>query len=268
MPTDPLLQLTSNSPRAPMRTVIDAFNKSSSSEKAPEWSFGTGSRPALLQPTEGPGPGAYVIKTTLGKLLESHIQSPCQFSLRGRTKFGDPNEKALSKTSANEPGPGLYDLTGKFPRGKTPRATVFPKAIIPRDKSGLGPGPGSYEPLKSLGKQMLSTKPSAPGGMLSKAERPSLVPVGTTDIGPGEYAPPPAACETQVESSKSTCSTLKFGTGYRKGGGLAKPTLMEPSPGPASYTLPGGIATRCKGSPFRDAPAATISGRNKFGSPW
>jgi len=142
MPADPLLQLTaaSNSPRAPKRTVIDAFNKSSYAEKAPEWSFGTGSRPALLQPTEGPGPGAYVIKTTLGKLLESHLPSPCQFTLKGRTKFGDPNEKALSKTSANEPGPGLYDITGKFARGKTPRATVFPKATIPRDQSALGPG--------------------------------------------------------------------------------------------------------------------------------
>jgi len=158
-----------------------------------------------------------------------------------------------------------------------------------------------------MGKQMLSTKPTAPAGSLPKSERPSLVPVGTTvmtqsyyqiiiitfesmkDIGPGEYAPPPAACEVQIESSKTTCPTLKviltlinsltlsnsltharaqFGTGYRRGGGLVKPTLLEPSPGPAAYTLPGGISTRSKGSPFRDAPAATISGRNKFGSPW
>ena len=57
-----------------------------------------------MNPTPGPGPGAYPIKTTLGKLLESNIKSPCQFTLRGRTKFGDPNEKSLSKTTANEPG--------------------------------------------------------------------------------------------------------------------------------------------------------------------
>ena len=40
----------------------------------------------------------------MGKLLESHIKSPCQYSLRSRTKFGDPNEKSMNKTSANEPG--------------------------------------------------------------------------------------------------------------------------------------------------------------------
>jgi hypothetical protein len=42
----------------------------------------------------------------MGKLLESHIKSPCQYSLRSRTKFGDPNEKSMNKTSANEPGYG------------------------------------------------------------------------------------------------------------------------------------------------------------------
>jgi hypothetical protein len=36
--------------------------------------------------------------------MESNIKSPCQFTLRGREKFGDPNERALSKTFANEPG--------------------------------------------------------------------------------------------------------------------------------------------------------------------
>lgn len=88
----------------PKRTVNDAYKKSSWVIKDPETVFGTGTRPPLMNPTTGPGPGAYPIKTTMGKLLESHIKSPCQFSLRGRTKFGDPNEKALSKTSANEPG--------------------------------------------------------------------------------------------------------------------------------------------------------------------
>lgn len=88
----------------PKKTVMDAFNKSSTFSKDAEIGFCTGSRPPLSEPTAGPGPGAYVIKTTMGKLMESHIKSPCQFTLAGREKFGDPNEKALSKTSANEPG--------------------------------------------------------------------------------------------------------------------------------------------------------------------
>jgi hypothetical protein len=89
---------------APKRTVMDAFNKTSWFEKEPEIGFGTGSRPPLNEPTSGPGPGAYPIKTTMAKLAESHIRSPCQYTLRSRTKFGDPNERSMSKTSANEPG--------------------------------------------------------------------------------------------------------------------------------------------------------------------
>lgn len=52
-------------------------------------------------------PGAYPIKSTMGtngKILESHIRTPSQFSIRGRTKFGDPNARAISKTAASEPG--------------------------------------------------------------------------------------------------------------------------------------------------------------------
>jgi len=38
---------------------------------------------------------------------------------------------------------------------------------------------------------------------------------------------------------------------------LIKQDLSEPTPGPGAYTLP----------KFK-TPAATMSGRNKFGSPW
>ena len=88
----------------PNRTVMDAFKKTSWNIKEPEVTFGTSTRPSLIQVEGGPGPGAYQIKTTMGKLMESHIRTPSQFSIRGRTKFGDPNAKALSKTAANEPG--------------------------------------------------------------------------------------------------------------------------------------------------------------------
>lgn len=46
------------------------------------------------------------------------------------------------------------------------------------------------------------------------------------------------------------------------------PTLIGLVRRPGSYTLPGGVATRARGSPFRDSPAATLSGRVKFGSPF
>lgn len=185
---DKTLKMT-KSGTMPKRTVIDSYYKSSFSQKMPEYSFGTGARPALMQLEGGPGPGAYPIKTTLGKLMESHIESPGYFSLRGRVKFGDPYEKAISKTAKNEPGPGQYNLVGRFPKGTTPISNSFPKALkIPRDKSQWTPGPGSYPPVQSMGKQVLSTIVEAPAPSLSKAPRPSLVPVGTTDIGPADYS--------------------------------------------------------------------------------
>eukprot|EP01038_Epipyxis_sp_PR26KG_P012100 gene12100-16192_t len=252
----------------PSRTVMDAFNHSSWFPKDPEVTFGSSSRPPLNSVSGGPGPGAYPIKTTMGKIHESHIRSPAQYTIRGRTKFGDPNEKSLSKTSANEPGPGQYDLTNKFLSGTNPRKTAFPKASIIRDKSQMGPGPGSYQPLQSLGKQILSTTTEAPKIVFGKADRPSMVQPGLSDVGPGEYKPPPAACDTQVDSRKPTCANIKFGEGYKKGSKHNKFDFSEPTPGPGAYVLPGGIATKAKGSPFRDSPAITISGREKFGSPW
>lgn len=104
-PTNKGLQGTNEKTlQPPNRTVMDAFNQTSYYPKEPEIGFGTGSRPPLNNPSLGPGPGAYPIKTTMGKLMESHIVSPSQFTLRGRTKFGDPNEKTMSKSSASEPG--------------------------------------------------------------------------------------------------------------------------------------------------------------------
>lgn len=92
---------------------------------------------------------------------------------------------------------------------------------------------------------------------------------GTTDIGPGEYKPAPAACEFQVDSRKTSCPTTRFGTGFQKNKKITqKADLSEPSPGPGSYQLPGGIAVASTGTPYRSSPAASLSGRNAFGSPW
>ena len=96
----------------------------------------------------------------------------------------------------------------------------------------LGPGPGSYQPLQSMGKQVLSTKTQSAVVGFGKAERGSLVPPGISEIGPAEYKPAPAACEIQVDSRKPTCATIKFGDGYRSGGNdRDKHDLSEPAPG-------------------------------------
>lgn len=250
-------------------TVMDAFNKTSSFKKEPEIGFGTGSRPPLMVPTSTPGPGAYQVKTTLTKTIDSTIRSPEQYTIRSRHTFGDPNLKALSKSTANEPGPGQYKVANKFLHGTDNPKYSFPKARLPSDKAQLSPGPGQYDVPGSLGKQPLSTKEKARETAFPIAARPSLVAPGTTDIGPGEYKPSPAACEFQVDSRKTSCPTTKFGTGFQKNRKLnAKVDLSEPSPGPGSYQLPGGIAVASSGTPYRSAPAASLSGRNAFGSPW
>lgn len=56
-----------------------------------------------------------------------------------------------------------------------------------KDKAAMAPGPGAYKPLESMGKQVLSTKKGSLELAFPKAPRPTLVPPGTTSIGPAEY---------------------------------------------------------------------------------
>lgn len=243
------------------RTIFDAYNSASYFPTAPEIGFGTGSRPPLSNPTSTPGPGSYVIKTTMGKVIESHIKSPCQFSIRTRTKFGDPNEKALSKSNASEPGPGQYPTQGKFLYGKDPRNIVFPKTVFNSTKQTMSPGPGAYGTWGSMGHQLLSTKKEAPQVGFAKGERGGLVPPGIIDVGPFDYEPPKAACEPQIDSRKKTCGTVKIGTGYKKGMKVLKGDFSDPLPGPGSYKLPPAIGGK-------DSIRISLSGRNAFGSPF
>lgn len=251
---------------------MDAFNKTTYYPKDAEIGFGTAARPNLNDPNSNPGPGSYAIRTTMKRTILSNIHSPESFSLRSRHKFGDPNEKALSKTSANEPGPSSYDLNGRFVSGDKAPEYSFPKGKHAHDKSNLAPAPGSYEVVGAFGKQPLSTKQRANESPFPKAPRPSLVQVGGAEVGPGAYGPPRAACAPQVDSRKKTCGTLKIGTGYKKGSAAAAKdmqlSLSEPSPGPGSYVLPGGVATQQKGTPYRNSAKISMSGREAFGSPF
>lgn len=255
--------------RGPRLTLMDAFNKTSTYKHDPEIGFGTGSRPSLVSMSNTPGPGAYQIKTTLKKTMDSSIESPVAYSIRSRQNFGNPNMKAMSKATAYEPGPGSYKLEDKFLSGSNSSKYSFPKQRAPMEKSQLAPGPGQYETPGSLGKHPLSTKKGSRDSPFSLSARPSLISAGTSDIGPGEYGVPSAACEQQIDSRKATKSAIRFGTGYTKNrNGIEKVDMSEPSPGPGSYVLPGGVATARRGDPYRSSPAPSLSGRNKFGSPW
>ena len=220
-----------------------------------------------MNPTLTPGPGAYPIKSTLTKNILAQIKSPPQYSLRSRQKFGDPYMRANSKQTAYEPGPGQYNLTEKFLVGNNSEKYSFPKSPPPTMKAQVAPGPGAYDPAPSIGKQLLSTKPTPQQTVFSHAARASMVLQGTTEVGPGEYNGPPAACEKQIDSRKKTCSNIKFGTGYQKGNKKSIVVdLSEPAPGPGAYKLPGSLGT--SSNAYRSSPKISLSGRNQFGSPW
>lgn len=250
------------------RTEMDAFNSSSYYKKAPEILFGTSARGSLVNPNNTPGPGQYRMKSTMDKQMWSDLKTPCKFSLRSRQKFGDPNEKTMNKDAANAPGPGSYQLTGKFLSGKNSRDIKFPKGAEQVSKDVLGPGPGSYTHPDSMGKQVLSTRKTPSQIPFGSEERKGMAVKGASDVGPGEYGPLRSACDTQVESTKTTAGQIKFGTGYKKIKEQKKIDMREPSPGPGSYRLPGGLGTTGKGQPYPNSRGASMSGRNKFGSPF
>lgn len=122
----------------PRLTLMDSFNKTSTYPQEAKIGFGTGSRPSLVALSNTPGPGAYQIKTTLKKTIDSTIESPVAYSIRSRQNFGDPNLKAMSKTTANEPGPGSYKLEEKFLSGRETEKYSFPKERAPMEKSQVG----------------------------------------------------------------------------------------------------------------------------------
>lgn len=85
-------------------------------------------------------------------------------------------------------------------------------------------------------------------------------------VGPGEYDCGVPACEKQLESHKKTQHGTKFGKGERD---PYKPSVLDVAPpGPGCYKLPSGLCGKGKGYPYRAAPIVSMSGRNKFGSPF
>ena len=72
--------------------------------------------------------------------MVSNMRSPPQITLSSRQKFGDPYGKAMSKETANEPGPGQYKLDGKNFKDETPPKYSFTKCPPPSIKSEYAPG--------------------------------------------------------------------------------------------------------------------------------
>lgn len=172
-------------------------------------------------------------------------------------------------------------------------AHSFPKAGPRRDAQRLQPGPGHYTARSALEGQVLSTKPSAPAvtfGGQSRGQRgggPTGDASGSTGSGigggarssskylfpllspgPGEYAGAgvPACSPRQVESRKRSQGGFRFGTAVKDP--LANLSRLNDCAPPPLYKLPSAICVQGKGSPYRAAPAFSLSGRERFRAPF
>ncbi|KAJ8599678.1 hypothetical protein CTAYLR_004726 [Chrysophaeum taylorii] len=249
-------------------SIIDAFNATKVSP--PSYQFGSSMRARLSEAEPTPGAGTYSIKTTLlGRVPDSKIRSAPQFSLRSREKFGNPMMRAIDGGTVLQPGPGWYTPHQVNPNERIAPTYSFPKGHKrTRDKAHLAPGPGAYSAPSSVGKQILSTKQNRGGIGFGTGERPPLLRVHN-DLGPGEYGVGVAACSKQVDSRKKTSGFVKFSQGVRTNEqSLIAKDEEESRPGPGTYRLPSGICGGGASYPFRASPKASLSGREKFGSPF
>ena len=248
-------------------SIIDSFNATKHS--SPSYQFGSAIRPRLSEAEPTPGAGAYSIKTTiLGNVPDSKIHSAPQFSLRSREKFGNPMLRALDAETARQPGPGWYTPKQVNPKDDNAPKYSFPKGHFIKDKARLSPGPGAYVIPSSVGKQVLSTKSNNNGMGFGQGERPPLLRVHN-DVGPGEYGVGISACKKQVDSRKKTSGFVKFSRCARdKATSTSAKDEEEALPGPGTYQLPPGLCGGGSSYPFRAAPKASLSGREKFGSPF
>ena len=248
-------------------SIIDSFN--ATKKTSPSYQFGSAIRPRLSDAEPTPGAGAYSIKTTiLGNVPDSRIVSTPQFSLRSREKFGDPMLRALDAGTASEPGPGGYTPKQINPNDDNPPKYSFPKGHFIKDKARFSPGPGAYAIPSSVGRQVLSTKSNNNGMGFGQGERPPLLRV-QNDVGPGEYGVGISACRKQVDSRKKTSGFVKFSRSARdKTSSMTMQNELQARPGPGTYQLPSGLCGSGSSYPFRAAPRASLSGREKFGSPF
>ncbi|CAM9513949.1 unnamed protein product [Heterosigma akashiwo] len=251
------------------RPVIDSYK--STIETGPTMSFGTSIRENINgNVAEAPGPGAYKQQTTMQpNVINSTIRGAPQFSLKGREKFGAPDMKAIDPTTIREPGPGHYT-----PKVVNPQEDRAPKHSFPRDTrkpmslSRKVPGPGAYRGSVAIGKQILSTKRTMRQADFGTGERPPLLMTSAAEVGPGEYDATTPACEKQVDSRKTTVGTTKFSKSSRDSAVIGARMNNDITPGPGKYQLPKGICGAGSALPYRAAPAPSMSGRTKFGSPF
>uniref|UniRef100_A0A7S1C3H0 Uncharacterized protein n=1 Tax=Bicosoecida sp. CB-2014 TaxID=1486930 RepID=A0A7S1C3H0_9STRA len=222
--------------------------------------LGTGpARDTIKSSGDTPGPGAYKEPQFGESVTSTRPRSP-NFSMRGREVFGAIDGDLLKM---NTPGPGAYGRPKKPSERKFPEYSLGTRTWRTKRRSST-PGPGRYKGPSSFGKQKVSTIKSNNEFSFQQSKRPDLAGRPATSIGPGEYGGGVGGTGKQVESKRRTEPAFGFGTSTR----FSKLTQdRRLRAGPGSYQLPGAIG-KSPVSTFRSAPAPSIAGRHRFGSPY
>jgi hypothetical protein len=203
-----------------------------------------------------PGPGSYKSKDSIGRQHDSRKESAPLFTLRSRETFGS------TANPKDVPGAGTYQ-TGEMRKANSKHPTG-PQYSFARSKAeqlvrSTTPGPGTYKSNSSLGQQLLSQKAKSGDYVFGKSDRTQALPTNQAES-EDSYAKVDAVGK-QRQSTKQTLPAWQFGTSTRPS------NRMNHNPGPATYRAPRSIGRQGQ-SQKKSAPSCSMSGREKFGSPW
>ena len=228
----------------------------------PTMLFGSAPRGSESKLADGPGPGAFSIKSvTIGKQSQSTFRSsPSATLLGGRDKFGSPLNVVAD---AESPGPGAYRLkssTRVNHQESSPSVTIAARWREKKQRSSSRGGPGAYQIPGGLGRQLLSTSKSASAMKFGASNRP--VPCGESgDVGPGEYKVDISADKQHPLSTYKSPKPISF----TKASQRPQESITSQTPGPNRYSVKSRYGHQyC--SNRRSSPSPSLSGRTKFGS--
>ncbi|KAG7396328.1 hypothetical protein PHYBOEH_002463 [Phytophthora boehmeriae] len=188
-----------------------------------------------------PGPGAYDASSTIG-----HTVLSTQKSNTGAS-FSKVERKPLHTSGTADVGPGQYSVADE----STGASYSFGTEVRSKNDRSTD-GAHYYDPKSSVGAQVESTYRTAPKVSMGGRTKFGSMDTMGSPTGHGGYVDPKSAIGGQVDSRKGTAPSASFGSGAR-----SRPTGGGKSPGPGSYKI---------SSTIGQAPAHTISGREKFGS--
>lgn len=232
--------------------------------KAPTSQFGgnlckidrdkTGLRARALQTADDPGPNAYSVTAAKQKLDVKQRAPTFKFGSSQRADgskiymhradtTGDVTDPNRAAAGRGVPGPGAYGTMGpsmEKTKKSAPRFSFGLKPAIQETTSAttINIGPGTYLSPSSIGKQVISMRPTSPGFSMGTCDRekmgevlqPGFSPnVKNPSPGPSKYESP-SGVGKQLQSKHRSANSYSFGTDDK-----LKRQRDRGVPGPGSY---------------------------------